>query len=480
MQQFQTGRRVSVLVSANSALGTALGDELPKDGVLYKYAAVVGSRAQLNPNFGDGADAPGGENEYMIATLNNNDEAVMFVAYFDAAQLVPDADESLVENLREDLEEAGEFEQDEDESGILYSVLRDDLEKGTFEPDGYDGEIQLVRLKVDGEVVNILPAESLSVVAQNLNAIRRFTGTDSPVLTAIAGVYTPHPDENADENVRAVYVPEFLSLDKFFNRDEIVQLGRAVIDYGNYEQLKMNNAFVEACENIPALPAPKMIPTIFESQGVIIESLRDSIFELADLGRLTVGSDIVLELEVYVGPASDWDNHGFDPSFELEDEDDEDDLDDEDDSEDDSEGELAPDSEQPKPGTMTEEIANNLQTAFSSFADSLPESLGAPVEIVSTNTVFSSDLALVTIAVATKEDAAEVGPMVESLESAISSMLVGEPDYTAALMECEPGNLIAFANYFGLNADDSMTKEDIVERINDNVDASEIEEFLEG
>lgn len=469
MQAFKQGQRV--LVAAVNDEGKQTGEPL------YRSAAIV--QAQ-----------DGNPDSYMIATLNHDDEVNLFVGYFSADRLqLNTKNETLVEGLQEELDATSEDDWDEefdtDGTEQVYAVIRDDLDADYFDPSRYDGDVQMVSVVADGIPVLLVPSESFAKAFEYVGAAN-FLPERIQEFVKRFGALWAKPSASAfdvTEHEIATFIPAAMPEKLILDRDGIVMLGQLLLDHDGVALVRAKAQFHENVTNEVQTGLAAIPQTIFEPVHIILNNLRDAIVEMSDEARLTLGSDVALVFEPVVLPVAEWENFGFDTDAEMvEDEDeDEDDLDDEDegDEEDEAEGELADESVQPKPGTMTEEIANNVQATVSAFADSLPEVLGAPIEIVSTNTVFSADLALVTIAVATKEDAAEVGPIVDALESAVSTLLVGEPDFTAKLMEVETDKLIAFANYFGLNADDSMTKEEIVERINDNVDHSEIEEFFE-
>lgn len=467
MQAFKQGQRV--LVAAVNDEGKQTGEPL------YRSAAVVHAQ-------------DGNPDRYLIATLNHDDEVNLFVGYFDAARLQPNVkNETLVEGLQEEFdatsEDDWETEFDADGTEQVYAVIRDDLDADYFDPSRYEGDVQMIRVVADGIPVLLVPSESFAKAIDYVRAANLLPDLQTVLLTSLSNLWAKPSASAFDvtEHEIATFIPAETGTkiaSVTLHRDAIVMLGQVLLDHDGVALVRAKVQFQENVTNEVQTGLAPIPQTIFEPVGVILNTLRDAIVEMSDEARLTQGSDVALVFEPVVLPVAEWEAFGFDTDVEDEDEEVPED-DEEDDLEDEDEGELADEDDQPKPGTMTEAIANSVQAAATVFGETLSEVTGAPIEVVSVNTAYSDSLAMVTISVATKEDAADVAPIVEQMEQAVSHMLVGEPDYTAQLMEVDLDKLIAFANYFGLNADDSMTKEEIVERINDNVDHSEIEEFFE-
>jgi hypothetical protein len=312
MQQYQNGQRVIIRAMDEN------GEVQPQ--ALYGFAAVVGSYPEINP---DAADKEGRENDYLLATLNKDLEVNLFVGYSPAKCLTLVEGEELVSGLLEELEECRD-ELEPDEDGDVLIVVRDDVDGNEFSPEDYEGDLQLTRVTLGGEVIGIWPTESLAVAANNLKRLVSY----SSLLSLVEGLEVKTPKQDATEEERATFIPATLPNKLGFDRDSIVELGYQLIDFADYRRKEERNNFKESVENIPAIPSERFKPAYFESPFQILSELKDAITDLADESRLTEGSDILLEFEPFVANVCEWEDFGFDPTVEMEDDEDEDDSDD--------------------------------------------------------------------------------------------------------------------------------------------------------
>lgn len=409
MQQFQTGQRVVIRAMDEN------GEVLPQ--TLYGFAAVVGSYPEINP---EAADKIGRENEYLLATLNKDLEVNLFVGYSHAKCLTLVEGEPLVEGLLDELEECRD-ELFADETGEVCIVVRDDVDGNEFSPEDYEGDLQLTRVKLDGEIVGVYPTESLAVAANNLRRLVSY----SSLLSLVEGLEQVNPKQDATETERATYIPETLPNKLSFGRDDIVALGYQLIDFADYRRKEDCKSFKEAVENIPAIQGERFKPAYFESPFQIISELKEAIIDLGDESRLTAGSDVELEFEPFIANVCEWEDFAFDPTFGMEededDEEEEDHLDDEFEPEDASDEDDDDDAEEAGHGVVDAEKAQSIQDLVQEAVEATFEN-DESVVVVGTQTVFNNVTAAVTILFAT------AGADIEALKQEFDGELTDAED----------------------------------------------------
>ena len=382
MSQFKLGQRVTV-----HALNEA-GEVEPKP--LHTFAAVVGSYAEIQPFM---ADAESRKNEYLIATLNKDLEVNFFTGYIDAKCLKAIEGLPLVEGLFEELEDSRD-ELETDANGEVFLLIRDDLDGGEFESELYEGDLQLVRVMVDDNIVGILPSESLSAVAYNLGA----TTGESPVLKSLEGLMVECPNEHATDEEAVCFIPQVLPPVLALHRDQIVELGFKLADFEIFKANNSRTAFKELIENVDAPSLPGLKIAHFETMHGVLVELGLIVDGLAEECRLTTGSDVVVTLETYIGNVSEWEEFGDEEDFDEEDEDDEEE--DEDDEEDDFEEEDEPSVPQLAP--LSDE---NVQAAHDTLHNAAVELFNdnRDVMVIGTKTLEDGDVAVVMLMVANSE-----------------------------------------------------------------------------
>lgn len=382
MSQFKLGQRVTV-----HALNEA-GEVEPKP--LHTFAAVVGSYAEIQPFM---ADAESRKNEYLIATLNKDLEVNFFTGYIDAKCLKAIEGLPLVEGLFEELEDSRD-ELETDANGEVFLLIRDDLDGGEFESELYEGDLQLVRVMVDDNIVGILPSESLSAVAYNLGA----TTGESPVLKSLEGLMVECPNEHATDEEAVCFIPQVLPPVLALHRDQIVELGFKLADFQIYKANNSRIVFKELVENVDAPSLPGLKIAHFETMHGVLAELGLKVDALAEECRLTPGSDVVMTFETYIGNISEWEEFG------LDDEDDEDEDEEDDEDEDDFEEEDDED-EEPSVPQLAPLSDENVQAAHDTLHNAAIELFNEnrDVMVIGTKTLEDGDVAVVMLMVANPE-----------------------------------------------------------------------------
>lgn len=459
MQQYQNGQRVIIRAMDEN------GEVQPQ--ALYGFAAVVGSYPEINP---DAADKEGRENDYLLATLNKDLQVNLFVGYSPAKCLTLVEGEELVSGLLEELEECRD-ELEPDEDGDVLIVVRDDVDGNEFSPEDYEGDLQLTRVTLGGEVIGIWPTESLAVAANNLKRLVSY----SSLLSLVEGLEIKTPKQDATEEERATFIPATLPNKLGFDRDSIVELGYQLIDFADYRRKEERNNFKESVENIPAIPSERFKPAYFESPFQILNELKDAITDLADDSLLTQGSDVLLEFEPFVGNVCVWEDFGHDADFEMEeDEDDEEeeDLDDEDDSEDDDLGEESSDDED-EPDMFEEDEGESVSEAVVSMMEldrALLDTYAKEHNIPYAN-VYKLELC----------EALEANLPGSVLEELLDEELedFSDEDLTSALSERGVAALIEIANKYEVDLDNSGPSYAIASVLMVSLDSDQIRSLMD-